>query len=333
MTKDIPVFIHHECRTPYALKSVKMAEKYNKVVVFLGDDSNKDYSKNWVDVNEYCRDEWKKFLRVYRNMSFYDDGYAVKIFKRLFAMKEYMKDHGMTECVLIDSDVLSFINYSDVPAFRNCDMTLFIPGEEPQGLDPMKLGNFDWGASAGTSYFKYEALCDFISFMLDMYENHIDILELKWEWHQKHNIGGGVCEMTLLFLWYLQTDYKVVNTKTIFSNNGSPYVIDNDVRTINNRCLFQKYKKKNIEKVLLRDGLPYLIDPKGNLVRAVCLHFGGNTKIYMGAYFAKSQIMLEILLNFAYVRLSIFNILAKIYVQYFKKYIGKYRKPKYGKNT
>ncbi len=331
MKRDIPVFIHHETRSEYARKAIIMARKYNNHVVFFGDDTNKDYSDCWVDTNAYCRDEWERFKAVFKNMSYYDDGYAIKIFKRFFAMKEYMKEHSIDECILIDSDVLSFADYSVLLVFEDCDATLFIPREEEKGSDPMSYGNYFWGASAGTSYFNYKAIEEIIAFMLDMYENHIDVLETKWKWHQENNHGGGVCEMSLLFLWYLQTDLKVINTKKIFENDNEPYVIDNDVRTVNDRCKFIKYKRKNIEKLCIRNSLPYLIRENGDTVRAVCLHFGGNTKIYMYAYMnLKNAFLHGVLLDLAYIRLTCFNFVAKIYVKFFKKYLGKYRKPKHG---
>ena len=72
-----------------------MAEKYNETVVFLGDERNSDYSSNWVNTNAYCTEEWERFKASFRNMSFYDNAYAIQIFKRLFAIKEYMRLNDM----------------------------------------------------------------------------------------------------------------------------------------------------------------------------------------------------------------------------------------------
>ena len=66
MEKNIPVIIHHECRTEYARKCIKMAEKFNKQVIFLGDETNRDFSKNWVDVNLYCKEEWQLSYLLYQ---------------------------------------------------------------------------------------------------------------------------------------------------------------------------------------------------------------------------------------------------------------------------
>ena len=329
MAKNIPVIIHHECRTEYARKCIQMAEKFNKQVIFLGDETNRDFSKNWVDVNLYCKEEWQEFRKYYKNLSFYDDGYAIKIFKRFFAMKNYMNEKGLKECVLIDSDVLTYENYSKIPVFGQCDATLFIPEEEEKGSDPLSYGNYYWGASAGTSYFKYEVLEDIVNFMIETYKNHFDLLEKKWKWHQENNYGGGVCEMTLLFLWYLQTDYKVINTKRIFGEE-KPYVIDNDVRTVNDRCNFIKYSFANIERIKLIEKKPYLIENTGRPVKAVCLHFGGETKKYMKAYMQQNIVSHKVLLFLTYCYLCGFHLAAKIYIALFKKWLGKYRKNKYG---
>ncbi len=335
MEKIIPLFIHHEGRNSYAKKAIKCAQKYNKNIVFFGDETNRDYSEFWVNTNDYCGEEWIKFKNVFKNMSFYNDGYAIKIFKRFFAIKEYMQRNKLKECVLIDSDVLSFTDYSQISIFNDCDATLFIPLEEEKGSDPMSYGNYYWGASAGTSYFKYKAIEEIIAFMLDMYENHIDILEKKWNWHKENKYGGGVCEMTLLFLWYLKTDLNIINTKLIFGNDKK-YIIDNDIRAVNDesndKCDFVKYKNKRIEKISVINGLPYLTKTEDKeRIRAVCLHFGGNTKIYMSAFLhLDNKPLFYVLLNLSYIYLSAYNLLAKIYIKFLKKYLGKYRKSKYG---
>ena len=68
-----------------------------------------------------------------------------------------------------------------------------------------------WKSSAHTSFWKTEFLREFCSFVNDSYENGINELEKKWDWHNEQGINGGICDMSLLYLFYLKNKNSIYN--------------------------------------------------------------------------------------------------------------------------
>ena len=52
--------------------------------------------------------------------------------------------------------------------------------------------NISGNASAHTSFWKTEFLKEFCSFVNDSYENGINELEKKWNWHKEQGVNGGI---------------------------------------------------------------------------------------------------------------------------------------------
>ena len=79
MNKKIPIFVHHETgekkqagkdKKQQYLKSCiqKATENGNRVLLF-GDETNKTWCNEWIDVKQIHSDKWEKFKKIHRNRS------------------------------------------------------------------------------------------------------------------------------------------------------------------------------------------------------------------------------------------------------------------------
>ena len=156
-----------------------------------------------------------------------------------------------------------------------------------------------WTINLGTSYWKISALSSFLDYCIEMYSNHIDILKQKWNFHQKYNYPGGVCEMSLAYLWVKNTpNLQLLN---LANPNEKVILFNNDFNGDEN------YRKKefccnyflNIKKVKFKDGKPLLRKTNGQYVRVANLHFGGNAKLLMTDYAELEYVRFETWLTYA----------------------------------
>lgn len=315
----IPVIIHHETgaksqsgggkHQEYLRYCIEQTAKYNEKTVLIGDEYNREWCKEWHHVNEFPSRRFDLFKDVFRNLSTYPDSWAVSFFKRFFLIHEYLVQNSYSDCVILDSDILLYMNLSEYTPFASCDTALEIP--KNQDLAGAPAGNgLRWTACAGISYFTKEALSNFLDYCIDMYTNHSDILNQKWEAHQKYNLYGGVGEMSLLYLWTktLPKD-RVLNLAKVYKDS----VFDA------NMCISSNYLENEfaydpllrIKKLDWIDGRPYckrLSDQRP--VFFCALHFGDISKQYMYDFFTYQKITFPVRLKafFWYMR----SILASI---------------------
>ena len=52
---------------------------------------------------------------------------------------------------------------------------------------------------------------NFVDFMSMCFLTELKILNKKWEFHQKNNVAGGVCDMTIMYLWANKVNGKKPN--------------------------------------------------------------------------------------------------------------------------
>lgn len=169
MSKIIPVMVHHETgekaqaagkkNQEYLKYCIAQAKKYNEKVVLLGDEYNKAWCDDWHNANDFITEKWTKFHAVFENLSTYPTAWADGIFKRFFLILEYLERNSFEECVIIDSDVLLYLNVSEYEPFRHCK----VAAETPllQDFAMLEKGNgLKWKTCAGFSYFTTQGLRD-----------------------------------------------------------------------------------------------------------------------------------------------------------------------------
>lgn len=299
----LPVFIHHEldekpqtggkANQAYVKTCIAQAKKYNNEVVLFGDKSNQSYSEKWVDVSNFTSTKWEKFLSVFENYSTYPVAWAKAIFKRFFIFEKYMRQHNIEKCIILDSDVLVWCNFEELDYLKSADAAMEIP--ERQNIEILPFPNeLRCAACIGMGMMTIETISDFNDYCIDVYSHHKEKLLEKWNVHLEYGLPGGVCEMSLLYLWWkdrmekfrivnLGMKYDHVYPCVVVNTKGESYEVGVKFKTV------EKYSLKGNCLVSFQNGYPYVYEENmSKCVKTLGLHFGGNSKIFINN-FAKAK--------------------------------------------
>ena len=213
-------------------------------------------------------------MRSYVKMSDYPDSYEAAFWRRPFAIEAWMKSKGASEVFVIDSDVMTFADYSKevVPLLSDgCGATL---------ITRMKQENFVWASSLHFSYWTRDVLEDFINFCIGAYTD-VAIrgkLETKYQWHINNKKPGGISEMTLLYLWQQKTNGRVTNLAQVLDG----VVADSCITDSANYFEDEYELKSTFKRFVFKKGLPYGFNRILNKeVRFLCVHCQGKSKRMM----------------------------------------------------
>jgi hypothetical protein len=275
---EIPVVISHFNQQPNYLKfALKSAANFNKNVVLLGDNSNKGFWENHWNVTSIESEKYQAFQKYYVQMSYYPKTYEDSFWKRMFMLEEWMKKNDAKQAFLLDSDVMTFSNYSIELApilFDNYIASLMTCENQD---------NFRWASSCHFSYWTLEGITDFTTFSIEAYSNQ-EIrkqLEAKWQWHNDNNQAGGVSEMTLLYLWS-KDNPRVANSSKV----ANDMTIDHSINTSTNYLEDEYQMQLGIKKIIFKNGIPYGFNKVLNKeIRFLCIHCQGTAKILMRFFY------------------------------------------------
>lgn len=275
---EIPVIISHFNQQPKYLRfALKSAANFNKNVVLIGDDSNQDFWENHWNVTSIESEKYQAFQKCYVQMSYYSQKYEDSFWKRMFMLEEWMKKNDKKQAFLLDSDVMTFGNYSIELApllFDNYIASLMTCENQD---------NFRWASSCHFSYWTLEGIKDFTNFSIEAYSNQ-EIrkqLETKWKWHKDNHQPGGVSEMTLLYLWS-KDNPKVANSSKVTNDT----TIDHSINTSTNYLEDEYQMQLGLKKIIFRAGIPYGFNNILNKeIRFVCIHCQGTAKILMRFFY------------------------------------------------
>jgi hypothetical protein len=272
----IPVVIAHFGSAPSYLKhSLESAARFNGEVVLIGNEPNREIWPNHWDRNRLESAKYQAFLDSYTKLSDYPDAYEQAFWERPFMVESWMRAEGVEEVFLLDSDVLTFADYTRevVPVLPgDCQATLMMPAGDQEIAHVWSSLHF--------SYWKREALDDFNTFMVNAYRDGEmrSVLDAKYRWHLDHHQPGGVCEMTLLYYWARNNQVKVSNLAEV--TGGS--VADLAITQSNNYFDNEYGMHRGFKRLVFRDGVPFGFNQVlRKEVRFWCLHCQGNAKSAM----------------------------------------------------
>jgi hypothetical protein len=272
----IPLIIAHFGGSPRYLRlSLQSAAQFNCDVVLIGDELNANHWGNHWGSDQAGMGKFREFMHSYVKMSDYPDSYEAAFWKRPFVVEAWMKSEGIKEVFLIDSDVMSFADYSKeiAPLLPgNCQATLMVTSRK-QGIGEL------W-SSLHFSYWTREALQDFTAFCVNAYKDRsIRMkLEAKYQWHIDNHRPGGVCEMTLLHFWAEQNSTTVLNLAKPINNCVADLAISGSTNYFED-----EYEMLGgFKRLVFRDGVPYGFNRILNReIRFWCLHCQGGAKSLM----------------------------------------------------
>jgi len=243
---------------------LESAAQFNREVVLIGDGSNANFWENHWNSDQADVEKFSEFMRSYVKMSDYSDSYESAFWKRPFLVEAWMKSEAIKELFLIDSDVMSFADYSKEVA-------------------PLLPGNC-WAtlveSSLHFSYWTREALEDFTTFCVNAYKDRsIRMnLEAKYQWHIDNHQPGGVCEMTLLDFWAAKNSKTVLNLAKTINNSAADLAIHASTNYFDD-----EYEMRGgFKRLVFRNGVPYGFNRIQNReIQFWCLHCQGWSKSVM----------------------------------------------------
>ena len=112
-------------------------------------------------------------------------------FARIFILSQFLNDLKINKVFYSDSDNIILSNINELNFLE--DIAFIIPKE---------FDEFRMSASIHSSLLT-RLFCDkFISLYKDIYENKVEfhLIDDKISHHEKNNIPGGICDMTLYYL-------------------------------------------------------------------------------------------------------------------------------------
>jgi putative methyltransferase (TIGR04325 family) len=243
------VYIHLGSLPAFLFTSIKQALRYNKQVYLLTDTSVTIDNVTIVNVNDYLT-HVDKFESVYKHMSSNTENFEKICIKRWIILSNFLNQNKIDVCYYSDSDVMLYANVSDVyENYKSYDSVYTLPEYQE---------NFRWTASACCSFWKKETLNIFSEFILSSYSNDkIQILKDKWDYHQKMQIPGGVCDMTLLYLFSQTINFfslsKVIENFAFDQN----YLDDENYFKKEYELAFDSNIGRNVKKIIWNNNSPF----------------------------------------------------------------------------
>ncbi len=270
MNRNIPVFFVHSGNQDYLTKTIIQAEKTNNAVYLLGDDSNRHIAKNWANIQDYTSSGWEEFQKTYVHMSTNPYMFELNCFRRFFISYEFAKASQIDAFVLLDSDCFAFVNFSQLN-FCSFDAGLSMPENQ---------SNYIWTASPHSAYWTLPALKDFLEYLQYEYTRNLQQLEEKWAYHQSNNIRGGICDMTLLYLWATAgRGFRVLNT-TLGLDGG---IFDHFLSVSEGYSTgeYPVIKFLQMKRIKFQNSNAYFKRKDGNWIQAYTIHAQGTSKLYI----------------------------------------------------
>lgn len=256
MTDRIPIIFVHDGDQKYFAAAVAQAKKISSdvVIIDMKDDT----------------DQWHEFEKNYIHLSTNSENIEMFCFKRYFLMQKYMTENSIDVAILLDSDVLIFED------LRILARELISAGFSGGLCMPSRQDDMRMSYSAHTSVWTAEYLIDFCTYCTYVYKNERDEILKKWAHHKDNNKNGGVCDMTLLYMWANKRqglsnllkirDGKAVDDNISFAENCEPEEFE---------------MRYGLKKLKFTSGMPVGQRSDGSRVLFRTLHFQGRAKAHM----------------------------------------------------
>jgi len=187
MKSDLPLFYYQPNNVDYLEKSLSLNGKLFKNIIRLKDST------------------FSTFDSVYRHMSYNAEYFERFCFYRYFSALKYATENKIDKFLMCDTDAIFLKSLDFEKILGNDKCVACKPQDQNKNDDIVCIHNSIWTK---------DGLEDFCNFLIETYNNNIEILMPKWEWHVSTQTGGGICDMTLMYHWYNSdknlTIYKMV---------------------------------------------------------------------------------------------------------------------------
>jgi hypothetical protein len=193
------VFIHRGY-SPYLEFSLRQARAADPgaEIVLLGDRENDRFPfLRHVDATQAAyREAAEEVARVYEHLSQNPFEFELGCFQRWFVLLAFLRSVGWDDVLHLDSDVMLYATEAELrhPRLEGRVLGCCRPASQPM---------YRWNASAHVSYWTRSSLEDFCGFIVRSYSDRevMARYEGKWDHVLRHDTGGGICDMTALYLF------------------------------------------------------------------------------------------------------------------------------------
>ena len=235
------IYVHIGEIPKYLLLSIYRASKNNDVTVITDDVKYKSSEFKKVALTDYC-EGLDQFKNVYKHFSTNKADFEFICIFRWMILKNYVSSNIDTSFYYSDSDSYIYYDLQQVYDSYYSDYDACYVMTENQD-------NYRWSCSGASSFWTVDCLKKFCSFIFKTYSD-TKVLEEKWDYHVKNNKPGGICDMTLLYLFHKQINFYPL-TKVI-----DGYAFDQNPFDPNN-WYESEYDFDRIKKVTWKGGYPY----------------------------------------------------------------------------
>lgn len=262
----------------YLPLAIQQAQQYNDRVILIGDRSNAHLNVEHYYYGEYAQ-EADAFRPHYVHMCTNERSFELWCLQRHFILRDFMAAQGLDKMFLCDSDVMLYCNVSTLETeLEQYDLACNWAHTQ---------WKYRWSSSAHVSYWTRDVLAGFCDFIWETYTtlSGMATLREKWKWHVASGTHGGICDMTLL--WLFIQDKNALNLARNTEERGA--VFDNNINAPHN-WLNDEYAMENgIKEISWRANQPLGYNFYGDeWIRFLGLHFQGNAKRLMHDYFRRA---------------------------------------------
>ena len=262
MDEDTIVFWHRG-NSWYLKTALEQAAKYNRNIVLLGDDKNSNIWNTFYNMDKLSDKKYWEFRRVYKNLSMNDEVFELRCFERYFYVFEYCKQMKLDRIILCDSDLMIYQNLTQYFAGKNRAFSHTL--SEPEGMS----------ISPHCSLWMIGDLEKFTNYLIDYYHTKVRHLEKIYEEYKITHSKGGICDMTLLWLYLNDNRLTYFNTAVVRGNSA---IVDHAISVSDNGTKNEYIMSKltGCKVVFFKDGIPYFRTKMTNKdVPVVALHCSG----------------------------------------------------------
>ena len=280
MKSDISCVLVHKGYKPYLKYNLEITSKNNKIYL-IGDKSLErlqNISKNitYIDISKYENSkkiaEYKNSFINYSTNSFDFEWFC---FARVFIIQSFIKEKNLENIFYIDSDNVLLENINNL-SFTNTNAFMI----------PYYQDSFRMSASIHSSLLSSEFCDQFENLYNDLYVSRakFNLIEGKIDYHEKNNIMGGICDMTLYYLLYKNDYLSIQNLFDKFQNKFSENVVFmNHINTGEGPYSKENYELKNGKLKIFKGNKIH--DLVNNEKLKVCnVHYQGSAKKFLNRY-------------------------------------------------
>lgn len=265
---EIPIIFIHFGNCYYLKDALSITKKNNKLIYLITDMNVNIEGVNVINFKDYYEGV-EDFLKIYKHMSTNSSEVEFICIARWKIMLNFMKKNNYENAIYLDTDVVAFENLSEnlKERIEKNKIGYSCPDNQPE---------FRWSCSAHTSFFNVRKLEKLWTFFLKHYSEvpYLKILKQKHAHHIKNNIPGGVCDMTLLYLF--SKENKIDSITSVVNGETFDHNINSSENLFNGEYDMAQTQYGFIKKIDIIENKPFCHNKTLNKhIKFNTLHFQG----------------------------------------------------------